>query len=95
MAQPSRRLTICVLAFAFGMLPGVSAQVYTTVDFPGGVATTLNGGPNPEGTIVGSYTDSANVRHGFVLRKGAFTPFDPPGSTSTMPNQISPEGASA
>jgi hypothetical protein len=24
------------------------AQVYTTVDFPGAIATTLNGGPNPE-----------------------------------------------
>src|ERR1700751_4121019 len=92
MAQPSRRLTICVLAFAFGMLPGVSAQVYTSVDFPGAVATTLNGGPNPEGTNIGSYTDTLGVTHGFVLKKGVFTSFDPPGSTATTPNWISPQG---
>jgi hypothetical protein len=50
-----------------------------------------NGGPNPEGTNIGSYTTSG-VTHGFVLKKGVFTSFDPPGSTSTTPNWISPQG---
>jgi hypothetical protein len=68
------------------------AQSYTTVDYPGATATTLNGGPNPQGTSVGSYTTSG-VTHGFTLtKKGVFTSFDPPGSTLTSPGFISPQG---
>ena len=59
---------------------------------PGAVATTLNGGPDPQGTSVGSWTDSGGVTHGFTLtKKGVFTSFDPPGSTLTTPNFISPQ----
>ena len=43
-------------------------------------------------TCIGSYTDTSGVTHGFVQRKGVFTSFDPPGSTSTTPNGISPQG---
>ena len=68
------------------------AQTYTTIDFAGATATRLNGGPNPSGTSVGSFTTSG-VTHGFTLTKaGAFTSFDPPGSTLTIPNFISPQG---
>lgn len=59
---------------------------------PGAVATTLTGGPNPEGTEIGTYTDTSGVSHGFQLKKGIFTSFDPPGSTATTPNWISPQG---
>jgi len=53
----------------------------------------LNGGPDPQGTSVGTYTDTANAVHGFTLTaKGVFTSFDPPGSTSTTPNFMTPEG---
>jgi hypothetical protein len=69
------------------------AQTYKTIDFPGAVATTLNGGPDPQGTSVGTYTDTANVLHGFTLTAtGVFTPFDPPGSTATTANFITPQG---
>jgi hypothetical protein len=43
--------------------------------------------------VVGSYTDTSNVTHGFTLtKKDVFTSFDPPGSTSTTPNFINPQG---
>ena len=87
-----RRLAICAMGVACSTLPIASAQQYTTIDYPGAVATTLNGGPNPQGTSVGSYTDTGGVTHGFVLQKGKLTSFDPPGSTSTSPNMISPQG---
>jgi hypothetical protein len=37
------------------------AQTYTTIDFGGATAATLRGGPNPQGTIVGSYTETTGV----------------------------------
>jgi hypothetical protein len=88
-----RFLAICAISAAFATLSMAWAQTYTTVDFPGAIATTLNGGPNPEGTSVGSYTDTSFVTHGFVLtKKGVFTSFDAPGSTLTIPNFISLQG---
>jgi hypothetical protein len=85
-------MAICAIGAAFATLSIASAQVYTTIDFPGATATTLNGGPNPQGTSVGSETTSG-VTHGFTLTsKSVFTAFDPPGSTLTTPNFISPQG---
>jgi hypothetical protein len=92
MIKVFRFVAMCTISVAFATLSIASAQVYTTIDFPGATATTLNGGPNPEGTNIGSYTTSG-VTHGFVLtKKGVFTSFDPPGSTLTTPNFISPQG---
>ncbi|MGO9063378.1 MAG: hypothetical protein ACLQIH_01410 [Myxococcaceae bacterium] len=69
------------------------AQDFTTVQFPGGVTTILTGGPNPEGTSVGDYTDTSGFTHGFKLTEGGkFTSFDPPGSAFTTPNFINVEG---
>src|ERR1700757_3594826 len=87
-----RSFAICTFSVAFATLSVASAQQFTTIDFPGAVATTLNGGPNPEGTDIGTYTDTSGVNHGFQLKKGVFTSFDPPGSTATTPNWISPQG---
>ena len=84
-------LAMCTISVAFASIAW--AQTYTTIDFPGAIATALNGGPNPPGTSVGSYTDTSGVTHGFVLtKKGTFTSFDPPGSTLTIPNFINPQG---
>ena len=92
MTKVFRFLAICTISVAFVSI--ASAQSYKTIDFPGAIATTLNGGPNPQGTSVGSYTDTSGVTHGFTLTKGGvFTSFDPPGSTLTIPNFISPQGA--
>lgn len=83
---------ICTISVVMTIASIAWAQGYTTIDFPGATATTLNGGPNPKGTSVGSYTASG-VTHGFtVTKKGKFTSFDPPGSTGTFPNWMSPRG---
>jgi hypothetical protein len=93
MIKVFRLLAICTIGAAFATSSIAWAQSYTTVDYPGAVATTLNGGPNPQGTSVGSWTDSLGVTHGFTLTKhGVFTSFDPPTSTLTVPNFISPQG---
>jgi hypothetical protein len=91
MIKVFRFLAICTVSVAFASIAW--AQTYTQVDYPGAIATTLNGGPNPQGTSVGSYTDTSGVVHGFTLTaKGVTTSFDPPGSTLTIPNFISPQG---
>ncbi len=87
-----RFLAMCAISVAFATLSIAWAQTYTTVDFPGATATFLIGGPNPQGTSVGQEF-TAGVGHGFTLTAaGVFTAFDPPGSTFTVPNFISPEG---
>ena len=94
MIKVFRFVAVCTISITFATLSIAWAQTYTTVDFPGAVATTLNGGPDPQGTAVGSWTDAAAVTHGFTLsKKGVFTSFDPPGSTLTTPNFISPQKA--
>lgn len=37
---------------------------------------------NGSGTIVGSYVDSSNDRHGFIYTSGSFTNFDAPGAST-------------
>ena len=87
-----RFVKMCTILVAFATLSIAWAQTYTTIDYPGATATTLNGGPDPQGTAVGSWTDTGGVTHGFTLtKKGVFTSFDPPGSTLTTPNFISPQ----
>jgi len=90
MIKVIRFLAVC----AFSVAASITwAQTYTPVDYPGATATTLNGGPNPQGTSVGSWTDQGGVIHGFTLTaKGVFKSFDPPDSTLTVPNFISPQG---
>lgn len=89
-----RFLAICTISFAFATLSIAWAHTtYTAVNYPGATATSLNGGPNLEGTSVGSWTDSHGVIHGFsVTAGGVFTSFDPPGSTSTIPEFINLQG---
>ena len=54
MSKILRFLAICTTCVAFATLSIAWAQTYTTFDFPGATATTLNGGPSPQGTSVGS-----------------------------------------
>lgn len=71
-----------------------TAQTYTSIDYPGAVATEFGGGPNPEGAAVGSWLDTASVWHGFVWKEGVFTAFDFPGtSTSFAALWITPQEA--
>ena len=83
MIKVFRFLVMCTISVVFASI--ASAQTYKQVDYPGAIATTLNGGPNPQGTSVGGYTDTSGVIHGFTLTNGGvFTSFDPPGSTLTI-----------
>jgi hypothetical protein len=54
MTKVFRFVAICVIGVALTVFSIASAQTYTTIDFPSAVTTTLNGGPNPQGTSVGS-----------------------------------------
>lgn len=88
-----RSVTICAIGIGLSAFSLATAQTYTTIDYPGATSTTLNGGPNVEGTSVGTYTDASGVTHGFKLSAGGqFTAFDPPGSTATTPNFIDLQG---
>ena len=90
MLKPFRFLAVCMVSVAFP-LSTATAQEFTTIKFPGSVITFLTGGPNLEGTSVGSYTDTSGVTHGFTLTRGdKYTTLDPPGSVATTPNFIDP-----
>ena len=93
MTKILRFLAICTIGIAFAVSSIAWAQTYTPVNYPGAALTELIGGPNPQGTSVGGYTLTAGgALHGFTLRDGVFTPFDPPGSTFTTVNYINPRG---
>jgi hypothetical protein len=93
MIKVFRFLAICMIGAALATSSIAWAQTYTPVNYPGAALTELIGGPNPQGTSVGGYTLTAGgPLHGFTLRGGVFTPFDPPGSTFTTANFINPRG---
>jgi probable HAF family extracellular repeat protein len=48
-----------------------------TVDVPGASITGANG-INNRGAVVGTYVDADGRSHGFLLKRGALTPIDPP-----------------
>jgi len=80
----------------------LNGGVYTTIDPPDAKATGGMGGVlkiSPNGTVVGSYTRTDDVPlpcgcagHGFVYRRGAFTPFDFPGAQATTNTGVNPRG---
>lgn len=93
MTKVSRFIAMCTIGATVAVPSFAWAQTYTSVHYPGAVLTELVGGPNPQGTSVGGYTLTAGgALHGFTLRGGEFTPFDPPGSTFTTANFINPQG---
>lgn len=90
-----------------------SAATYTSFDGPAATTNTGKGGSfsgtipmsiDAAGDAVGSYTDSAGVRHGFILPAGTTTAtsFDAPGANTTsqsgtlggtFPTHIDPTGS--
>jgi len=93
-----RLLAICSLAVLF--VSTAWAQTYTTVHDPNDNAgvTELIGGPNPQGTSVGTYLYYDELSgvlywHGFALSsQGVFIPIDYPGALYTQPGFISSNG---
>lgn len=85
--------TIRILAV--GALLSVSlaarSDTYTTIDFPGAVATDPSG-INSAGVIVGAYTDRVGAAHGFQLVDGIFGAIDFPGAAQTTPISINARG---
>lgn len=95
----SHRKIVCLLmsvCFIAATATSVLAQTgkcgLQTLNFPppatGGTPVALN----DSGAIVGSYGDSHNASHGFLLFQGRLTSFMFPGSSSTNVNDISSNG---
>jgi uncharacterized membrane protein len=64
--------------------------VFETIHVPGSSATRAFG-INPQGHIVGTFTDAMGT-HGYLLRDGVFTRIDYPGAATTEAWGINPRG---
>ena len=64
---------------------------YVKIDIPGASATNPSG-INARGDIVGNYSDSGGVTHGFLLRKGVFSNIDFPNASLTAARGINAHG---
>ncbi len=63
------------------------------IDFPGSLASSTGvTGMNSRGDIVGSYTDTAFVSHGFLLRDGSFSTIDFPNAIFNSASAINDRG---
>jgi uncharacterized membrane protein len=65
--------------------------VFTSFD-PLGAISSEASTVNPSGAVVGSYTDSGGVGHGYLRYHGTFTTIDFPGATFTFAGGGNPEG---
>jgi uncharacterized membrane protein len=83
--RPQLKLYLLAFSLLLGLALSAPAagQTYTTIDYPGAVAT-LGTDINDYGQIVGEYTftDLAH-RHGFLLSNGVFTSITFPGAVFT------------
>src|SRR5260370_1062769 len=90
----TRRFTTLGLALLFAICMVSSGFAhdhgFTTIDVPGASFTEAFG-INPEGNIVGHYSNARGL-HGFLLSEGAFTTIDVPGASFTKAFGINPEG---
>jgi probable HAF family extracellular repeat protein len=85
--------TILMLALQLAALSSWAfAQVPVVVPVPGAVETSVFG-INDVGAIVGGYTDSSDVDHGFLWQGGSFTPIDVPGAVHTVAFGVNDAGA--
>lgn len=74
-------LLLCPVLFCSSLAFAVTV---TTLDYPGATSTGASA-INNSGDIVGSYTDTAKVVHGFLFSAGTYTTIDVPGAYSTSP----------
>jgi probable HAF family extracellular repeat protein len=65
--------------------------VFTSFDPPGAVSSAAST-VNPSGAVVGFFTDSGGVGHGYLRYHGTFTTIDFPGATFTFAGAINPKG---
>jgi len=80
-----------------GFSTDITGFVLSPIDFPGAIST-IGGGINSQGVIVGSYCTQVNTcatfesQHGFKYQGGAFTTVDFPGAEFTSINAINDNG---
>lgn len=80
-----------------GFSTDITGFVLTSIDFPGAMST-IGGGINSQGVIVGSYCTLVNScatfdsQHGFEYQGGVFTTVDFPGAQYTSINAINDNG---
>jgi hypothetical protein len=67
--------------------------VFTNFDPPGAISS-LAATVIPSGAVVGAYTDSGRVGHGYLRSHGTFTTIDFPGAIFTFVGGSHPEGDS-
>src|SRR3989442_15198492 len=71
-------------------------NAFTTLDATAlGATSTTAIGINPQGDIVGNYTDGRGGVHGFLLNRGTHPPRDGPGTNPTVARGITPPGSLA
>jgi probable HAF family extracellular repeat protein len=76
--------TILMLALQLVALSSWAfAQVPVVVPVPDAVETAVSG-INDAGDVVGRYTDSSDIDHGFLWQGGSFTPIDVPGADTSV-----------
>src|SRR6516225_9568299 len=80
--MPHRMLLIAGAASALAVMPAAASAAaahgkYTTIDVPGATATNAIS-INDFGMVVGSYTDTQGVSHGFIDRHAVFTTVNDP-----------------
>ena len=82
---------MALAAFGLANRAQASLPTFTTIDYPGAVAT-LSVGINANGQIVGRFVDTSGSFHGYLLSAGNFTAIDLPGATATRPLGINLTG---
>jgi probable HAF family extracellular repeat protein len=83
-------LSLAVLLFAFAPL-ALAQGTYTQIDYPGAIYTE-GAGIDAAGDIVGTYIDTSNNYHGFLLSKGAYSTIDYPDGGNTYPLGVNDNG---
>jgi len=87
------RQVIKLTLFCLAVSPLLLAADYrfVKIDFPNATETLANG-INARGDIVGRYSDTEGVFHGFLLRKGVFSTIDFPGASLTAAFALNARG---
>lgn len=82
MKLPATKFTRAVVAFVALIATAQAAEAqytYTKIMYPGSTWTEASG-INDAGQVVGTYTDTSGIAHGFLYQNGVYTKLDYPGT---------------
>ena len=89
-------MSVCFIAVTAALAQTPEATTgkcwFQTLNFPPPATNNLPVTLNDSGAILGSFFDSKNAQHGFLLFQGKLTTFMFPGSSTTSANDISRNG---